>query len=124
EPTGAGMVTTYSQQQRPLEVLTPLGRDALLLTGFAGREAISRPYEFRLDLAAPNERPVPFEELLGQPAAVRVALGGGAHRYFHGIISRFVEGGRDDTFTRYQATLVPRLWLLTRRHRSRIFQHK
>jgi type VI secretion system secreted protein VgrG len=106
-----------------MAITTPLGPDALLLTDFTGREGISQLFHFQLDLVAENRREVAFDKLLGQPATVRLALGGGQQRYFHGLISRFSQGTRDRTFTRYRAELVPALWLLTKRAQSRILQH-
>jgi type VI secretion system secreted protein VgrG len=113
----------YTQANRPMEITTPLGPDALLLAGFTGREAISQSFQFQLDLLAENGREIAFDKLLGQPVAIRLALGGGKNRYFHGIVSRFTQGMRDDTFTSYRAEVVPQLWLLTRRIQSRMFQH-
>src|SRR5262249_21347280 len=114
---------TYTAKNRLLAVTTPLGPDSLLLTEFTGQEGISQLFRFQLDLLADNGREVPFDRLLGQPVTVRLALPGGGHRYFHGIVSRFSEGGRDFHFTRYRAEVVPQLWLWTRRVQSRIFQH-
>ncbi len=65
---------TYLQADRPLTVTTPLGQDDLLLVGFRGREAISRPFEFRLDLLAENATAIPFERLLGQKVTVHLAM--------------------------------------------------
>ena len=41
-------MTTYTQKNRPLAVTTPLGPDALLLTGFTGSEGISQLFHFGL----------------------------------------------------------------------------
>src|SRR5262245_22930552 len=97
---------TYSQANRPLAVTTPLGKDALLLWNFTGHEGLSKLFRFHLDLIAPNGKAVPFEQLLGQPVTVSLELPGGKVRYFHGLVSRFSEGGRDQTFTRYKAEVV------------------
>jgi type VI secretion system secreted protein VgrG len=43
-------------------------------------------------------------------------------RYFNGLVKRFSQGGRDETFLHFRAEIVPKLWLLTRKFRSRIFQ--
>ena len=65
-----------------------------------------------------------FDKLLGQKASIEVLLPSGESRYFHGIVSRFSQGGQNQRFTRFSADLVPQLWLLTRSMRSRIFQHQ
>jgi type VI secretion system secreted protein VgrG len=113
----------YSQATRQMEVLTPLGPQALLLSGFLGREAISQLFHFDLDLLAENHRDIPFDKLLGQKITVRLALTGGKNRYFNGLVSRLTQGMRDDLFTHYRAEMVPEFWLLTRRGQCRIFQH-
>jgi type VI secretion system secreted protein VgrG len=118
------MIALYSQQHRPIEVVTPLGTDVLLLKGFTGREGVSQLFDFRLELLAENPKAVVFDKLLGQPVTVRLALGGDHQRFFHGIVSRFSEGRQDQRFTHYRAQVVPQFWLLTRRVRSRIFQHQ
>ena len=49
-------------------------------------------------------------------------------RFFNGIVNRFSQAGRipsamgGTTLTRYRAEVVPKYWLLTRNHQSRIFQ--
>src|SRR5262249_35024309 len=101
----------YTQANRLMSVNTPLGPDALVLTDFSGQEAISQLFAFNLVLLAENGAKVDFGKLLGQRASVRVGPIGGRPRFFHGIVSRFTQSGRDDTFTRYRALLVPELWL-------------
>src|SRR5262249_20126451 len=91
--------------------------------GFTGTEAISQLFSFQLDLLAENRTEVPFHVLLGQPIAVRLDVPGGPTRYFHGLCSRFSQGGRDKHFTSYRLEMVPQFWVLTRKAQSRIFQH-
>jgi type VI secretion system secreted protein VgrG len=114
---------TYTQQNRLLEITTPLGPDVLLLKGFSGYEAISQLFHFQLDMMANKEDDVPFDKLLGQKITVRLTLPNEKERYFSGIINSFSQGDQGETFARYRADVVPQLWLLTKRHRSRIFQH-
>ncbi len=112
------------QANRQLTVVTPLGRDKLLLAGFTGREAISQLFKFELDLAAHNGTLVPFDKLLGQKISIEVSLPAGKKRFWHGIASRMGEGERDRDFTRFWVEMVPRFWLWTKRVQSRIFQHE
>ena len=118
------MADSYTQSERRYRVTTALGPDALILTGFHGTEGLSQLFQFELSLIAPAEAPADFAAVLGQPAAVEIDLPDGGVRHIHGLVSRFSQGDRDDRFTSYRAELVPLLWLLTRRERSRIFQHK
>lgn len=114
---------TYTQADRPLVATTPLGKDVLLATSFRGHEGISELFNFQLDLLADVERDVPFDRILGQHVTVEMRLGDGTTRHFHGMVSRFSQGGRDDAFVQFRAALVPDLWRLTKKVRSRIFQH-
>src|SRR5262245_51880163 len=103
------------QTTREIAVLTPLGQDKLLLTGFSGREAISQLFRFELNLLASNNTEVRFDKLLGQPISFEVGLAAGKRRYFHGIVSKISEGARENDFTQYWAEVVPQFWLLTKR---------
>src|SRR5262249_37898338 len=121
-------MATYTQKGRPLAITTPLGEDKLLLVGLEGSEGLSQLYSFRLDVLGP-EAPVEVKRLRGQPATVRLEVPNSGKRVINGIISRVTQQSRvrsrtDGTnFVRYRMDLVPRLWLLTRRFQSRIFQH-
>ena len=55
---------SYTQQNRAMEVTTPLGKDKLLLVGFTGQESISRLFTFHLDMLAENSTDValPFPQ--------------------------------------------------------------
>jgi type VI secretion system secreted protein VgrG len=112
----------YIQANRPMEVITPLGADKLLLLGFTGQESISRLFNFHLDLMAENETDVAFDKLLGQKITIRLDLLDGEKRYFSGICNRVSQGERDEVFTSYRMEVVPQFWLLTKKAQSRIFQ--
>src|SRR5262245_49283585 len=112
-----------TQEHRPLKVMTPLGDDALIVTAFSAREGISQLFQFQLELVADNDREIPFEKLLGQDVTVELGQMGQASRFFSGMVSRVSQGTRNGDVTTYRAEVVPRLWLLTRKWQSRIFQH-
>ncbi len=115
----------YTQAGRRLQVTTPLGGDVLLLNGFSGHEAISRPFLFQLECVAENEnaKKVLFDSLLGQKITVRISLPGDKERFLNGICARVAQGARDATFTRHLLDLVPEFLLLSQKTQSRIFQH-
>lgn len=113
----------YTQADRPLSITTPLSKDSLLITRLRGQESISQLFNFQLDLLAELGSDIPFEKILGQKACVEMLIHGDKKRYFNGIIKRFSQGVRDERFVRYRAEMVPKIWLLTRKVRSRIFQH-
>lgn len=117
----------YIQENRLIAIDTPLGPDVLLLTGFKGKEGLSRLFSFDLNLLSENHG-IAFEEIVGQNVTVSIVLADGDKRYFNGIISRFSqgkgggEGGGDPRFSCYTAKMVSWPWLLTRTADSRIFQ--
>ena len=113
----------YTQADRPLKITTPLGADVLLITGLQGREEISRPFDFSVDLVADLKKEVRFDKIIGQSVTVEMRLLDNSLRYFNGIVSRFSQGPRDEDFLHFRATVVPVFWLLTKNVRSRIFQH-
>jgi type VI secretion system secreted protein VgrG len=112
-----------TQDKRPLKVNTPLGKDAIFITSFSAREGISQLFQYYLELIAPNDTDVSFDQLLGQKVTVELATLQDKSRFFNGIVSRFSQGQRDQQFTTYRAEVVPQFWLLTRKWESRIFQH-
>lgn len=114
----------FTHDQRPISLTTPLGKDVLLLERLEGREAISEPFSFRLDLLAENGTEVPFEQLLGQNVSIELRYPDRPVRHLHGMIRTFAQSGQDETFTWYEAEVVPRFWRLSRRVQSRIFQRK
>jgi type VI secretion system secreted protein VgrG len=117
-------MSTYTQAGRPLAIRTPLGPDALLLTTLEGHEEVSGLFRFRLRLIADRRTPVPFDGILGKEATVALEALPEGTRWINGIVCRLSQDGRDETFLHYEAELVPRAWLLTRKVRSRIFQRK
>lgn len=119
---------TITQQNWPIAVTTPLGPDVLSLVGFTADEPISHLFNLQLDLIADNQADVAFEKLLGQSITVELGWGGSEDpraekRFFNGVCSRIIQGERDQDFTGFRMEVVPRMWLLTRRAQSRIFQH-
>jgi type VI secretion system secreted protein VgrG len=109
------------QAQRPLILTAPPGAEALQLVGFTGVEAVSQCFSFHLDLLAPPRQAVRFDQLLGKPFTVSLAVSDG-RRYFSGVCNAVSQGEPDQTGTRYRVQLVPKLWFFTKRVRSRMFQ--
>jgi type VI secretion system secreted protein VgrG len=126
--TAAGSAARYTQANRPLEVVTPLGADVLLLEKFTGVEAISQPFHFQLDLLAQSNAPIAFDKVLGQKVGVRLDLPDNQKRYFSGVVSRFTQGrdlpgaAGDSVFTRYRMEIVPPFFFLRHRTNCRTFQ--
>ena len=100
-----------------LALATPLGDDALTLTGLVGEEYVSAPFLLRLTMAA--SAPIDASKLLGKPASVTLRDGAGNRRYLHGLITRLAQGGGLCT-----AEMRPWLWMLSLSADNRIFQSK
>lgn len=95
-------------------------QNELKVLEFTGKEAISQPYRFDLELV--SERPdLDLESLLYRQAFLGFdAQGAGVH----GQVYRIAQGDSGTRLTRYQISLVPRLAYLGQRINQRIFQHK
>lgn len=113
----------YSQAGRLISVTTPLGEDKLLLTGFTGREAISRLFSFHLQTLS-EDAAIDFTDVIGQSVTINVLQSDSSQRYFNGIVSHFACTGTDGDMTRYELEVVPKLWALTRYADCRIFHNK
>ncbi|MGY4826860.1 type VI secretion system tip protein TssI/VgrG [Stutzerimonas chloritidismutans] len=86
---------------------------------FQGREAISQPYRFDLELV--SEHPdLDLESLLHRPAFLAFAPDGSG---IHGLVHKTAQGESGKRLTRYRLTLVPQLTYLAHRTNQRIFQH-
>nr|WP_298118187.1 type VI secretion system tip protein TssI/VgrG [uncultured Pseudomonas sp.] len=86
---------------------------------FSGREAISQPFAFELELV--SERPdLDLESLLHQSAFLALSQAGNG---IHGQIYRIAQGESGKRLTRYHLTLRPQLAYLAHRTNQRIFQH-
>ncbi len=103
----------YIQDDRPLCVETPLGKDKLLLLGFQGQEKMSGLFHFDLDLMS-EEATIKPADIVGKSVDFFVRFEDGEPRYFNGIVNRFMYMGMGDRGHLYQAEVVPWLWMLTK----------
>ncbi|QMV63574.1 type VI secretion system tip protein TssI/VgrG [Pseudomonas berkeleyensis] len=86
---------------------------------FNGREAISQPYRFDVELI--SERPdLDLTSLLHQRAFLAFSPNGDG---IHGLIHRVEQGESGKRLTRYRLAIVPQLAYLAHRTNQRIFQH-
>ncbi|HEV2864847.1 MAG TPA: type VI secretion system tip protein TssI/VgrG [Pyrinomonadaceae bacterium] len=117
-------MSTYTQLDRPIQIVTPLGEDVLLLEGFQGRESVSQPFRFELSLLS-EQRQLDLDAAVGMRATIKLMGGDGeVQRYINGCVVSFSQGGSVQNLFRYRAALVPWLWLLSYSGGCRIFQHK
>jgi type VI secretion system secreted protein VgrG len=94
--------------------------EQLKVVRFSGRETISEPFCFEVELAS-KDHAIDFDALLGKNALMSIH-GPKGKRYINAIINRFEHIGKGARFSRYLAELRPLLWLLSYRKNLRIFQ--
>jgi type VI secretion system secreted protein VgrG len=119
---------SYTQDNRPIRIYTPLGDNVLLLTGLSGVEGISVPFRFELELVSEDHN-IAFEKIVGRRVTISIQLPSGNNRFINGVISEFLQGGggvevdKGRRLAAYGALLVPELWMLDVTTDSRIFQN-
>jgi type VI secretion system secreted protein VgrG len=119
-----------TSQGQVLKFHTPAADPGVLLVlSVAGRDAISRGYEFRIELAS-QKKTFDATTMLGEPAMLTIKHGirtrdgklGVQTLRYHGVLAEFEHGDVLGDWTTYRAVLVPNLWKLSLNRRSRIFQ--
>ena len=119
-----------TQKGRILSIQTSMGEDFFLLNKVEGTEGISQLYSLDIEILHDSEKQIntphkpDINSVLGQAATISLTQRDGGARYFNGIFNFFKMTGRTDTYSFYNATLVPQVWELTRVSQSRIFQQK
>lgn len=118
--TAAGrMLSLYCDKLAPFDPV---------VVSIEGYEAVSRLYRFEVGLIA-RKNDIDPKRVLMSTASVGIkdarAGSGGSTEYrthlFAGVVSSFEQRENTDEWTVYRATVVPRLWTLTRSVRSRVF---
>src|SRR4030095_12686667 len=113
-----------TQDNKSIAIATPLGKDKLLLKSINISEQLGRPFVMKADLLS-EEPAVDFLQIIGRAVTSRWRMpalaGGEKKRFFSGYVSSFTQRPRAEGFYRYEATIVPWLWFLTRTADCRIF---
>ena len=121
----------FTQDHRLIQVLTPLGKDELLLQGFSGNEGVSKLFHFDLWIHS-EKNAIDFSQIVGKKATIKIALEDGKFRYINGLINAFSQAGAtqvqvsDQTvmLANYTASLVPWMFMLGYTSDCRIYQDK
>lgn len=128
--------TLKTEDHLYISLETPLGKDALILTEIEGRESLSTPFEFRLEMYA-HTPTLDAKKILGREATVSLKFKEKT-RYINGIIGEFVQGptiGKPlvnetkhtlemQEVTYYTAKLYPIFWVSKFNSDCRIFQNQ
>ena len=112
-----------TQNNRLVQVDSPLGGDVLLLQSMEGSEELGRLFHYELNLTS-EDRAIKFDQLLGKAMGLTLELHDGGKRYFHGIACSCRQVTGHGQFAGYRVSLRPWFWLLTRTSDCRIFQNK
>jgi type VI secretion system secreted protein VgrG len=103
-----------------IRVESPWSEDLHLLS-MTGTEALSRPFEFTLQLST-TAQTLDLTSALGATMTVFVPGKEGQPRPFHGHVVSITEAGSRDGHQLYTAQLSPWFFLLNYNLNSRIFQ--
>ncbi|ACR69913.1 type VI secretion system tip protein VgrG [Edwardsiella ictaluri] len=112
-----------TSDNRLLSLSTPLGKNTLQVVQCRGEESVSDLYRFELELFS-TEPTLEWQKLVGQAAALRLALPDGQTRYWHGVIGQASYRGAEQHGYAYYAELVPHLAWLQHAQECQIFQEK
>lgn len=120
------MSTTQDKQLAKL--VTPLGKDKLLLAHMSFTEGLSELFEIRIECLSEveaNQKPeiINFDKLLGLDSHIEQRTVGNKLRYYSGKVVEASWFGERGNFVSYQLTLRPWLWFLTQMSGHRIFQN-
>jgi type VI secretion system secreted protein VgrG len=113
-----------TQDNRPVKLTSPLGKDVLLFAQLSGSERLSQP--FHLDVSLRSEKgDIDANELLGRPVSLEFPRAtGDAERIFHGLVADFTQLSYGERLHEYRLTLRPWFWFLTRTADCQVFQDK
>lgn len=105
-------MSIFDQQDRTLEIKTPLGENVLLLTSLRGEERISDLFRFDLDVLS-EQGDIDPKSLLGKPITFSVLSPQHGMRHFNGIATVFSHSGQTDRTHTYHMVVRPSFWKLT-----------
>ncbi|WGS52596.1 type VI secretion system Vgr family protein [Paraburkholderia sp. D15] len=135
--SAGGAQPRLTQENRFVKIDTPLGNDVLLVNALVADEHLCQLPDIHLDLLS-HRSDIEIEQIVGQrvkitlesqsanftPTKIVATSPGNSERYFHGYVASFGRVGNSGTVTRYEMTVVPWLWFLTRSTDCRIFQNQ
>lgn len=116
------MPSPYTQDKRIARFRTPLGQDELALINFEATEAVSHPFEYRIEAVSTARTVLDFNEAIGKHCTISIrTVDGAGERIFDGMLAEahWVETRREGHI--YELVLRPWLWMLSKRVNSLIF---
>ena len=118
-----------TQDENHIKITTPLGKDALILTRFVYKDALSRLFSLSAEVFS-NGSTVNTTDLLGKEVSLSLAVGKDQQRYFHGIVADVTALGsrvlkeptNGEDYRDYKLTIVAAAWYMQHKVNSRIFR--
>ena len=122
-PLTATLTSRLVAVNTALDKDSPPGEGKFLVRRFHADEAISQLFRATVDVVTDKLFEFSFDQLLGTAMYFELpGPGNQGTRYFHGLCRRVSQSGSDNVHNHFRFELVPRVWLLTKRSQSRIFQ--
>jgi type VI secretion system secreted protein VgrG len=112
-----------TQDTRPAQLQTPLGKDILVLASFVAAEGLSELFEVNVEALSEQEN-IDFDKAIGKSCTVKQITYDDKTRYYNGILTATRRVGKSRDLTHYNLVLRPWLWLLGRKADCRIFLKK
>ncbi|MDQ8159022.1 MAG: type VI secretion system tip protein TssI/VgrG [Gemmatimonadota bacterium] len=113
---------TWSQDDRPFRLKTPLGQDALMLQDWEGDEGLSTLFCFRV-IALSERDDITASDLLLKSVSLSLRLPDGTDRTIYGVVSRLQRGSRSvQGLVSYELEIRPPQWVLSLDEGFEIFQ--
>ena len=119
-----------TQDENSIRIDTPLGKDALILTRFVFKEALSQLFSVKAEVFG-NGREINPDELIGKEVTITLELGGNKQRYIHAMVAdvialgaRVTKDAAEAEYRDYSLHLVAAAWYMQHRVNSRIFRAK
>jgi type VI secretion system secreted protein VgrG len=112
-----------TQDGRIGELITPLGKDVLVLQAFDGFEGLGELFEFHVDALSEQEN-VDFDKALGQSCTIKLQTYQGKIRIFDGILTQAQWIEKIEDYFHYRLLLRPWFALLGFKANCRIFLDK
>lgn len=102
------------------ELHGPLGSEAIFRR-LKGTDQLGRPFLYDVEVLSSVSDLSPYE-MIGKPMGIEVKSKEGSSRFFHGIITKFLNVAPTGGLQLYELQLRPWIWLLSHSMDSRIFQ--
>ena len=118
-------MTALSQNKRLVQITTPAGKDAFIVSELSGDEYISDLFRYTLDLYS-DQHDIKQKDLLGKDVTISILSEKSKKpRYIHGYINHLAMlDVNDEGLRRYRIEVVPGAWFTTLGAKNRIFQDK